>query len=138
MHTQTRIQCRLTLLSLCVFAPPEPADLPSSLSVSLLPQNLQAADSDPTAPPFDCLLVFDYEGAESACGSLSTLQSSSSDRDQDSQHLQEWGSDRDQDYQHLQEWGPHFRRLADMYGGGEDDDDDGDDDDILPGRKEWV
>ncbi|XP_031418078.1 B-cadherin-like [Clupea harengus] len=105
---------------------------------SFINDNLQAADNDPTAPPFDCLMVFDYEGAESACGSLSTLQSSSSDRDQDSQHLQEWGSDRDQDYQHLQEWGPHFRRLADMYGGGEDDDDDGDDDDILPGRKEWV
>ena len=106
----------------CVFAPQNLQTYPPlSLSVSLLPQNLQAADSDPTAPPFDCLLVFDYEGAESACGSLSSLQSSSSDRDQDYQHLHEWGSDRDQDYQHLQEWGPCFRRLADMYGGGEDD-----------------
>lgn len=68
----------------------------------LHPQGLDAADSDPSVPPYDTALIYDYEGSGSVAGTLSSIVSSL--------------EDGDQDYDYLNEWGPRFRRLADLYG----------------------
>uniref|UniRef100_A0A2K5JS97 Cadherin domain-containing protein n=1 Tax=Colobus angolensis palliatus TaxID=336983 RepID=A0A2K5JS97_COLAP len=63
---------------------------------------LEAADSDPSVPPYDTALIYDYEGDGSVAGTLSSILSSQ--------------GDEDQDYDFLRDWGPRFARLADMYG----------------------
>lgn len=100
----TRNDVAPTLLSVPQYLP-RPAN-PDEIG-NFIDENLKAADSDPTAPPYDSLLVFDYEGSGSEAASLSSLNSSE--------------SDQDQDYDYLNEWGNRFKKLADMYGGGEDD-----------------
>ncbi|XP_055001731.1 cadherin-1 [Sorex araneus] len=100
----TRNDVAPTLLSVPQYRP-RPAN-PDEIG-NFIDENLKAADTDPTAPPYDSLLVFDYEGSGSDAASLSSLNSSD--------------SDQDQDYDYLNEWGNRFKKLADMYGGGEDD-----------------
>ncbi|NXX80492.1 CAD15 protein, partial [Urocolius indicus] len=84
--------------------PTAPRKLPSSPSdiEEFINEGLQAADSDPSVPPYDTALIYDYEGSGSVASPLSSIVSSL--------------TDEDQDYDYLSEWGPRFRRLADLYG----------------------
>lgn len=67
---------------------------------------LQEADLDLTAPPYDSLQTYAFEGSGSAAESLSSLNSL------DPLNFQE----SEQNYDFLKEWGPRFRKLADLYG----------------------
>uniref|UniRef100_A0A4X2M1H7 Cadherin-15 n=1 Tax=Vombatus ursinus TaxID=29139 RepID=A0A4X2M1H7_VOMUR len=87
-------------------APPQSSRaLPTSPSdiADFISDGLEAADNDPSVPPYDTALIYDYEGEGSLAGTLSSILSSL--------------GDEDQDYDYLRDWGPRFTRLADMYGG---------------------
>ncbi|XP_007487832.2 cadherin-19 isoform X1 [Monodelphis domestica] len=63
---------------------------------------LEEANTDPCAPPFDSLQTYAFEGTGSPAGSLSSLESSI--------------SDSEQNFDYLTELGPRFKKLASMYG----------------------
>ncbi|KAK6302195.1 hypothetical protein J4Q44_G00265500 [Coregonus suidteri] len=63
---------------------------------------LKEADVDPSAPPYDSLQTYAFEGSGSAAESLSSLDSLS--------------TDSEQNYEYLSDWGPRFKKLADLYG----------------------
>ncbi|XP_074135187.1 cadherin-12 isoform X4 [Sminthopsis crassicaudata] len=65
-------------------------------------QRLQENDVDPTAPPYDSLATYAYEGNGSVAESLSSIDSRT--------------TEADQDYDYLTDWGPRFKVLADMFG----------------------
>ncbi|XP_027143313.1 cadherin-7 isoform X2 [Larimichthys crocea] len=67
---------------------------------------LQEAELDLTAPPYDSLQTYAFEGSGSITGSLSSLNSLDSLNTLESE----------QNYDFLREWGPRFRKLADLYG----------------------
>ncbi|KAG8512634.1 Cadherin-12, partial [Galemys pyrenaicus] len=65
-------------------------------------QRLQENDLDPTAPPYDSLATYAYEGNGSVAESLSSIDSLT--------------TEADQDYDFLTDWGPRFKVLADLFG----------------------
>ncbi|NXU51133.1 CAD11 protein, partial [Turnix velox] len=92
---------------------PRPGLRPAPNSVDVddfINTRIQEADNDPTAPPYDSIQIYGYEGRGSVAGSLSSLESAT--------------TDSDLDYDYLQNWGPRFKKLADLYGSKDTFDDD--------------
>ncbi|XP_075682865.1 cadherin-10-like [Rhinoderma darwinii] len=90
--------------------PRRTASVPDNTDVrDFINQRLKEHDNDPTAPPYDSLATYAYEGNDSIAESLSSLDSST--------------TEGDQNYEYLKEWGPRFNKLAEMYGNGESDKD---------------
>ena len=59
------------------------------------------------APPHDNVMEFAFEGCGSDAGSLSSLNTAS--------------SDNEQEYNYLEDWGPKFAKLANMYNSGQEE-----------------
>ncbi|KAM8961424.1 cadherin-24 [Pelodytes ibericus] len=79
---------------------PAPVDVQRFLAL-----RLREAERDPTAPPYDSIQVYGFEGGGSSAGSLSSLTSSFGGTVEE----EPGGED-------IWEWGPHFRTLAEIYG----------------------
>ncbi|XP_042524441.1 cadherin-10 isoform X3 [Dipodomys spectabilis] len=91
-----------------LFIPRRTPTAPDNTDVrDFINERLKEHDLDPTAPPYDSLATYAYEGNESIAESLSSLESGT--------------TEGDQSYDYLREWGPRFNKLAEMYGGGESD-----------------
>ncbi|KAK2869691.1 hypothetical protein Q8A67_024083 [Cirrhinus molitorella] len=74
----------------------------SSVFQEFIWNRLKVTDVDPSAPPYDSLQTYAFEGNGSVAESLSTLESPS--------------SDSEQSFDYLSNWGPRFKKLADLYG----------------------
>ncbi|CAK6436646.1 unnamed protein product [Pipistrellus nathusii] len=84
------------------------APVPNGVDVDeFINVRLHEADNDPTAPPYDSIQIYGYEGRGSVAGSLSSLESAT--------------SDSDQNFDYLSDWGPRFKRLGELYSVGESD-----------------
>ncbi|XP_073081772.1 cadherin-8 isoform X1 [Manis javanica] len=84
------------------------APVPNGVDVDeFINVRLHEADNDPTAPPYDSIQIYGYEGRGSVAGSLSSLGSTT--------------SDSDQNFDYLSDWGPRFKRLGELYSVGESD-----------------
>ncbi|KAM9163382.1 cadherin-10 isoform 3-T3 [Pangshura tecta] len=93
-----------------LFIPRRTPSAPNNTDVrDFINQRLKEHDTDPSAPPYDSLATYAYEGNDSIAESLSSLESGT--------------TEGDQNYDYLREWGPRFNKLAEMYGGGESDKD---------------
>ncbi|KAK1172139.1 cadherin-12-like [Acipenser oxyrinchus oxyrinchus] len=64
-------------------------------------QRLQENDINSSAPPYDSLATYAYEGDGSVAESLSSIES--------------LATDADEEYDYLREWGPRFKTLAGIF-----------------------
>ncbi|XP_032897964.1 cadherin-22-like [Amblyraja radiata] len=83
-------------------------DADFSIFRSFVCKKLEEADADLSVPPYDSFQTYAYEGTCSAAQSLSSINSLS--------------TDSDQDYNYLSDWGPRFRQIAGLYSGNQADD----------------
>ncbi|XP_048464138.1 cadherin-22-like [Rhincodon typus] len=83
-------------------------DADFSIFRSFVCKKLEEADADISVPPYDSFQTYAYEGTGSVAQSLSSINSLS--------------TDSDQDYNYLSDWGPRFRQLAGLYSGNQADD----------------
>ncbi|XP_078274735.1 cadherin 22 [Rhinoraja longicauda] len=83
-------------------------DADFSIFRSFVCKKLEEADADLSVPPYDSFQTYAYEGTSSVAQSLSSINSLS--------------TDSDQDYNYLSDWGPRFRQLAGLYSGNQADD----------------
>uniref|UniRef100_A0A3B1KHM4 Cadherin 12a n=1 Tax=Astyanax mexicanus TaxID=7994 RepID=A0A3B1KHM4_ASTMX len=64
-------------------------------------QRLQENHASSTAPPYDSLATYAYEGSGSMADSLSSIES--------------WALEPEEDYRSIQDWGPRFKTLAGIF-----------------------
>ncbi|XP_060691873.1 cadherin-22-like [Hemiscyllium ocellatum] len=83
-------------------------DADFSIFRSFVCKKLEEADADLSVPPYDSFQTYAYEGTGSVAQSLSSINSLS--------------TDSDQDYNYLSDWGPRFRQLAGLYSANQADD----------------
>ncbi|XP_067286369.1 cadherin-12 [Pseudorasbora parva] len=87
-------------LGLC---PRRPISSQNSADISnFISQRLQEHDGDTSAPPYDSLATYAYEGEGSVAESLSSIESVK--------------GETEEDYDYLNEWGPRFKTLAGIFG----------------------
>ncbi|XP_059388736.1 cadherin-12-like [Carassius carassius] len=87
-------------LGLC---PRRPIASQNSADISnFISQRLQEHDGDTSAPPYDSLATYAYEGEGSVADSLSSIESVK--------------GEPEEDYDYLNEWGPRFKTLAGIFG----------------------
>ncbi|NXF36404.1 CAD22 protein, partial [Nyctibius bracteatus] len=84
-------------------------DLDFSVFRDYICRKVEQADEDLSVPPYDSFQTYAFEGSDSPVPSLSSINTRS--------------SDSEQDFSYLGGWGPRFRQLAALYAGrrGEED-----------------
>ncbi|KAG5268257.1 hypothetical protein AALO_G00210090 [Alosa alosa] len=94
--------------------PPGPLSSHDAADIrGFLQQRLQQHDADVSAPPYDSLATYAYEGEGSVAESLSSIQSLANAAGGSGGG---GAGEADDDYDYLSEWGPRFRTLAGIFG----------------------